>query len=52
MVHWSHPDPSHLALNGDLDGSQVSITLHQIDKNKYLLMNRGFHWISEMPFNR
>jgi uncharacterized membrane protein YphA (DoxX/SURF4 family) len=52
MLHWSRADASHLALNGELDGSPFSITLHQIDKNKYLLMNRGFHWISEMPFNR
>jgi hypothetical protein len=51
-VEWSRPDASHLTLNGNLDGTPVSITLHQIDKNKYLLVNRGFHWISEMPFNR
>jgi hypothetical protein len=49
---WSHPDSTHVTLDGYLDGSDVSIGLHQIDLSQFPLNSRGFHWISETPFNR
>ena len=49
---WSRPDPSHLTLKGSLNGTPVSMELSQIPSSKFLLLNRGFHWISEFPFNR
>jgi hypothetical protein len=49
---WSRPDPSRLTLKGNLDGSPISVELRQIDPAKFLLVNRGFHWINEFPFNR
>jgi len=26
--------------------------LRLVDRSKFLLVNRGFHWIAEYPFNR
>jgi hypothetical protein len=49
---WSRPDPDHVVLEGTYMGSPVTIRLSRVDMNKFLLLNRGFHWISEMPFNR
>lgn len=31
---------------------QISATLKRIRREDYLLVNRGFHWINEYPFNR
>ncbi|HET9624610.1 MAG TPA: hypothetical protein VFP84_24755 [Kofleriaceae bacterium] len=45
-------DPTHLALSGAIDGHPVEIKLERFDADKLLLRSRGFHWISEAPFNR
>jgi hypothetical protein len=39
-------------LKGEMDGHQVAIALRLIDRNTFLLINRGFHWVQERPFNR
>ena len=49
---WARPEPSRLTLKGNLEGSPISMELRQIDPAKFLLVNRGFHWINEFPFNR
>ena len=49
---WSRPDVSRLILKGKLDGNPISMELREIEPTKFLLMNRGFHWINEFPFNR
>jgi hypothetical protein len=41
-----------LVLDGTLDGRLVHLELTQVDLNTFLLNNRGFHWIQEVPFNR
>jgi hypothetical protein len=46
---WSKPDASHLILKGTLDGNPISMKLRQVE---FPLLNRGFHWINEFPFNR
>jgi hypothetical protein len=35
-----------------MDDHQVRIELQLTDRNKFLLVGRGFHWIQEFPFNR
>jgi uncharacterized membrane protein YphA (DoxX/SURF4 family) len=45
---YTRPDVFHLTLEGD----GRSISLHKVDMSKFLLLNRGFHWINERPFNR
>jgi hypothetical protein len=47
-------DSSFLTLEGNIDDRKVKIVCtktRDIDDN-FLLVNRGFHWINEYPFNR
>jgi hypothetical protein len=46
------PAPGRLVLNGMLDGHKVRMQLEVMDRNQFLLVNRGFHWVQEYPFNR
>jgi hypothetical protein len=42
-----------LTVSGILQADVVAVTLRRIDPaRKFLLVRRGFHWISEEPFNR
>ncbi len=44
--------PDHLTLDGDMDGHKTHLELKLVDRNSFLLVDRGFHWIQEAPFNR
>jgi hypothetical protein len=39
-------------VDGDFEGKKVHAHLSPIPAESFLLMNRGFHWINEVPFNR
>lgn len=41
-----------MKLEGSYQGAQVAVTLERKLPSQYLLMNRGFNWINEYPFNR
>jgi hypothetical protein len=45
-------DGDLLALRGRMKGDSVQMFFSRYDENKFLLKNRGFHWINEYPFNR
>jgi hypothetical protein len=46
-------DPEdHIELEGSMDGHHTRMVLQRKDRNKFLLVSRGFHWIQEVPFNR
>jgi hypothetical protein len=47
----SASSPGLIKLSGDMDGKQVRATLRKLDLT-FPLYNRGFHWISEFPYNR
>jgi hypothetical protein len=49
---FQQPAPGQLVLNGMLDGRKVQMQLEMMDRNQFLLVNRGFHWVQEYPFNR
>ena len=51
-VTWSRPDPDPLAIECTIGGVPVSARLRKFDMSKFVLVSRGFHWISEFPFNR
>jgi len=51
-LHYTRAGESSLAMEGSVNGERVSIRLTRIDTSKFLLINRGFHWINERPFNR
>lgn len=41
-----------LTVSGKIDGRDVTARLRRTDESKFLLLNRGFHWINERPYNR
>jgi uncharacterized membrane protein YphA (DoxX/SURF4 family) len=49
---FQRPAPESLILDGDMDGHKIHMQLKLFDRAKFLLVNRGFHWINERPFNR
>lgn len=51
-LRFDDSDPNRLLLNGIIDQDTVSIVMKRKTKSDFLLINRGFNWISEYPFNR
>jgi hypothetical protein len=51
-LHYYNPDLTHLILTGKLKDDSVYIVMQKLDLNKLRLINRGFHWINEYPYNR
>jgi hypothetical protein len=49
---YREPEEGVLTLDGKSDGRATRARLRRIDESKFLLINRGFHWINEYPFNR
>ncbi|HLK22176.1 MAG TPA: hypothetical protein VKT81_24685 [Bryobacteraceae bacterium] len=48
LLNYTRPDAEHVVLAGD----SLVVKLKRIDPSKFLLVNRGFHWINERPFNK
>jgi hypothetical protein len=51
-LSYGRPDPETLTIDGDLGGHRVHALCRREPIPKFLLTNRGFHWINEYPFNR
>ncbi len=51
-LEYDRPDNDTLIIKGQWDGHDLQTKLKRFDESKFLLPNRGFHWISETPFNR
>jgi hypothetical protein len=49
---YDRPAQDRLVLDGQMDGHQIEMQLTLLDRSKFLLINRGFHWINEFSFNR
>ncbi|MCQ6958143.1 hypothetical protein [Mucilaginibacter aquariorum] len=49
---YSQPQKDILQLKGTFKKDSVTINLKKIDLNKFRLINRGFHWVNEYPYNR
>jgi hypothetical protein len=45
-------EPDVLALEGTVDGKQIRGRFRRMDDSRFPLISRGFHWITERPFNR
>lgn len=52
VLTYEQPEPERLNIAGDFDGHPIRAELRRADASKFLLTNRGFHWINESPFNR
>jgi hypothetical protein len=49
---FQRPAGDQLILDGRMDNHQVHMELQLTDRNSFLLVSRGFHWIQEAPFGR
>ncbi len=49
---FERPSPGLLNLRGELDGGTIAVKMKARDPGDFLLLNRGFHWVDETPFNR
>jgi len=49
---YSFPQKDVLLLTGKLNDDSVTIEMKKYDFKNFLLVNRGFHWVNEYPFNR
>jgi hypothetical protein len=45
-------DSVYLTLIGKMNTDSIYIKLKRFDENKFRLVNRGFHWVNEFPYNR
>jgi hypothetical protein len=52
VLTYQQVNPGVLTLTGEIGGSQLTARLRRKDEQLFLLTNRGFHWINEVPFNR
>src|SRR4029077_4135009 len=49
---FRQPAGDQLILDGRMDNHQVHMELQLTDRNSFLLVSRGFHWIQEAPLGR
>ena len=49
---YEQPSADVLVLNGSLEGRKMEMQARLYDRNNFLLVTRGFHWVQEYPFNR
>jgi len=49
---FDRPARDHLVMDGAMDGRKIHMELKLVDRNQFTLVNRGFHWINEYPFDR
>jgi hypothetical protein len=49
---YERPRRDRLILDGDMDGQKLRLAMHLVERDSFLLVNRGFHWVQEYPFNR
>ncbi len=46
------PNASTLVLDGTVEGKRIHATLQKQETTSFLLLNRGFHWVTDIPYNR
>jgi hypothetical protein len=49
---YTRPAPDQLIIDGPMGGHKLHMELRLYDRSKFLLVNRGFHWVQQGPFNR
>jgi hypothetical protein len=52
FYRYSMPAKDVLLLKGYFKRDSLNITLKKYDLNNFRLLNRGFHWINESPYNK
>lgn len=51
-LRWKEIAPGRLELSGEVAGRQLTVGLKRRDPQSFTLVNRGFRWVSERPYNR
>jgi len=51
VLTYAEPARGELSLSGTFQGDLVEARLQKVDRT-FPLLERGFHWVSEAPFNR
>jgi len=51
-LSYTEPAPGVLVLDGTFEGKPFHARLRKVPRSSFLLLSRGFHWVSEHPFNR
>jgi uncharacterized membrane protein YphA (DoxX/SURF4 family) len=49
---YAFPDKDHVVLQGTLLADTLTVRLRRLETRQFRLVSRGFHWVSEYPFNR
>ena len=49
---YERPRGDRLIIDGEVDGHTMRLATHLVERESFLLVNRGFHWVQEYPFNR
>jgi hypothetical protein len=52
VFHYTRVDADHVTLDGKIGPEHLVVELARTRTETMLLVTRGFHWISEEPFNR
>lgn len=52
VLTYRRVDHEHLLIDGTMDAQDVHLALTFRDPDSFLQRSRGFHWVSEVPFNR
>jgi hypothetical protein len=52
LFAYEYLKPDKLILKGSIKNDSLSLVMTRKKIEDYLLMNRGFHWINETPFNK
>jgi hypothetical protein len=52
QMTFGRPNNDQLIIEGGFDGHPTQAKLVRYDESRFLLKNRGFHWVQEVPFNR
>jgi uncharacterized membrane protein YphA (DoxX/SURF4 family) len=49
---FDRPASDRLVFDGTMDGRKIHAELKLLDRSQFMLVSRGFHWISEYPYQR
>lgn len=49
---FQRPAPDRLILDGELSGKKIRMETHVSPRENFPLVNHGFTWVQELPFNR
>lgn len=52
LLRYQWVDDKNIFLTGTVKNDSVAILLNRKTEKDFRLMNRGFHWINEYPYNR